>query len=224
MDVGSVSGLGAPSSADAVGSNVLGKDQFMKLLMAQLANQDPTAPVDSQAFVAQLAQFSSVEQLQTANQSLDQLLMAQAAGNQTSVVALVGKDALFKGNAITLDATHLNGSLVANLAGPADQVTAVITDATGKTVRTMQLGAQPAGQLNCTWDGLDDQKKQAPAGSYTVSITASKAGTSVTVDEEIKAHITGVSFSNGFAELLLGNQRVKLADVIEVAEPVTTQK
>src|SRR4028119_2238475 len=84
-----------PSSTDRVGSQELGKDAFLKLMLAQLANQDPTQPQDSQAFVAQLAQFSSVEQLESANQRLDDILLAQASNSQTAATAMVGNEAAY---------------------------------------------------------------------------------------------------------------------------------
>src|SRR5690242_15281966 len=90
---------GAASTADS-----LGKDAFLKLLTAQLANQDPLAPVDNTAFIAQLAQFSSVEQLQNVSSRLDSLLLATASANQLSTASLVGKDVGFKADGVDLAA------------------------------------------------------------------------------------------------------------------------
>jgi len=94
LDVGTSNGTAAP--ADAHGSNKLGKDQFLQLLMAQLSHQDPTSPADGNAFVAQLAQFASLEMAQNTNSNLEQLLAGQAAGNQTSALGLVGKQVVFR--------------------------------------------------------------------------------------------------------------------------------
>jgi flagellar basal-body rod modification protein FlgD len=80
-----------PTTADATGSNSLGQNDFMKLLLAQLANQDPTAPQDDQAFVAQLAQFAQLEASQGTNSRLDTLVSAQAASQQTQAVGFIGK-------------------------------------------------------------------------------------------------------------------------------------
>src|SRR5262245_58163951 len=112
--LGSV-GLG-PNSADPIGSSKLGKDEFLKLLMAQLAHQDPTAPADSNAFVAQLAQFASMEQLQSVNSQLEALLVAQTANNQTSVSSLVGRDVVYRTDRVHLDESgqvSLQGNLAA---------------------------------------------------------------------------------------------------------------
>ncbi len=78
--INGIGAIGTSASSDAVqGSNKLGKDEFLKLLVAQLANQDPTSPTDNQAFIAQLAQFSTVEQQSTMNDHLEALLVGESA-------------------------------------------------------------------------------------------------------------------------------------------------
>jgi flagellar basal-body rod modification protein FlgD len=205
-----------------VGSDTLGKDEFLKLMMAQMANQDPTAPVDNQAFVAQLAQFSSLEQLTNVNTTLSSLLTAQAAGNQTSVVGMVGKDAIYSGSSVTLQA-GTPATLAGQLAANASQVTAAITDSTGKVVRTMQLGATLAGSFSAQWDGTDDSGKAAAAGTYSVQFAAKATdGTSVAVQQQARSRILGVSYSNGVAQLQLANGgQISLSDIIEVAAPAS---
>src|SRR3954453_6938826 len=89
-----------PTAPKTAGSSALGKDEFVKLLLTQLAHQDPTSPMDSQAFVAQLAQFAQVELASNANSDLERMLIGQAAAQQTSVVGLVGKDVVWKSDAI----------------------------------------------------------------------------------------------------------------------------
>ena len=84
--------VSGPSSTAAQGSPNLGKDDFLKLLMAQLSNQDPTQPADPTTFTTQLAQFSQLELQQNANSTLTDLAAAQAAGNQEQAVNMVGKN------------------------------------------------------------------------------------------------------------------------------------
>src|SRR5918911_602156 len=131
---------GANTTATPVtAKNQLGKDDFLKLLTAQLANQDPLQPVDNQAFIAQLAQFSSVEQLQNLSSRLDTLLLATASSNQLSTASLVGKDVSYSADGVDVSggqATHLQISLPSRAS-----VTALVQDASGRTVRTVALGA-----------------------------------------------------------------------------------
>jgi flagellar basal-body rod modification protein FlgD len=207
-----------PQTVEGNGSNKLGKDQFLQLLMAQLAHQDPTAPADGGAFVAQLAQFASLELQQNTNSNLLALLAGQAAANQTSVLGLVGKQVLYRTDALTL----VEGSTTttsAKLEEPAEQVTAVITDSTGKTIRTLQLGAHVEGTFDVAWDGRNDQGIPQPGGQYSIHITAADpSGKSIDVQQRASGVVTGVSFENGVPELLLGEQHLKLSDIVQVNE------
>lgn len=211
----------APSSDAPHGSPKLGKDEFLKLLMAQLGNQDPTSPMDSQAFVAQLAQFASVEALDNMGPRLDAIALAQASGNQLATASLVGKEVAFKSDTVHLARTDTGPSarIGARLGADADTVTLVVTDGSGRTVRTLREGATVAGNASFAWDGLDDQGKPLPDGDYHVKVTAAKKdGSPVAVDALQRAKVTGVSFANGYAELILAgiSQRVKLSDVSEI--------
>lgn len=203
---------------ETTGSSKMGKDEFVKLLMAQLSHQDPTSPMDSEAFVAQLAQFAHVELQQSANSQLESLVMAQAASNQMGAASLVGRDVVFSANRLTLtsgSAAPIHG----HLSGPAAKVTAVIKDADGKVVRTMELGAHGEGDLTASWDGLDDKGGKLPSGDYTVQLTAADStGKSVSVDTRVRGRVTGVSFQNGYPELVVAGTKIKLADVVEIDE------
>jgi flagellar hook assembly protein FlgD len=84
------------------GSNALGKDEFLKLLTAQLQQQDPTQPMDSTAFVAQLAQFSSLEQMNNVNDTLTKMLTSQGTSLQTTAASMVGKTAVFSTDQVSL--------------------------------------------------------------------------------------------------------------------------
>lgn len=218
MNVPSTTQVSSQATATS-GSSKMGKDEFVKLLMAQLSHQDPTAPMDSEAFVAQLAQFAHVELQQSTNAQLESLVMAQAASNQMGAANFVGKDVTFTANKVTLK-DGAETSLQGHLAGPATKVTAVIKDAAGKVVRTIQMGAQPEGDLKAPWDGRDDQGVKLPAGDYSVSLTAADvSGKSVAIDSRVKGRVTGVSFQNGYPELLVGTSRIKLGDVVEISDP-----
>lgn len=212
----------APAVSSSVtgtgGSSKMGKDEFVKLLMAQLSHQDPTSPMDSEAFVAQLAQFANVELAQAANQQLESLVMAQAASNQMSAASLVGRDVLFNAATVSLK-EGVDVPLHGHLSGPATKVTAVIKDSTGKIVRTLELGAQPAGDLEQAWDGRDDAGVRLPTGDYKIQLTAAdKDGKSVAIDSRVRGRVTGVSFEKGYPELVVNGVHIRLADVVQIDE------
>lgn len=209
----------APQSTDAIGSNKLGKDEFVKLLITQLSNQDPTSPQDSSAFVAQLAQFANIEIGQQQNALLESMLVAQTASNQMATTGLVGKDVVSLTNELELK----DGSakeLTVNLQTPAEDVTVVIKDENGKAVRTVRMGALQAGDTAFTWDGRADDGSMAADGKYTIEVVASAAdGSAIDVTLRQQARVTGVSFADGVPMLLLDDGRtLSLPDIAEVRE------
>jgi flagellar basal-body rod modification protein FlgD len=203
------------------GNDKLGKDEFLKLLMTQMKYQDPTAPADSQAFVAQLAQFSQLEMATNQQKTLESLLLSTTNQQQMQAVGLVGKDVLYSTDTVMLEQGR-SVSMVADLARAATTVAAVITDENGKAVRTMQLGARAGGNNEVTWDGRDDRGNLLPPGAYQVRVTAADiTGKSIAVDQQAAARVTGVSYETGVPELLLGENRIPMSNVIEVKERST---
>jgi len=207
-----------PSSADPTGSSKLGKDEFVKLLMTQLSNQDPTSPQDSEAFVAQLAQFANVELQTTANANLEAILVAQAANNQVTTAGLVGNEVVYQSDNVYIDA-NTSPTLSTKLHGNAERMVVNLTDESGNTHSRTVEGPFQAGNIDLdvheVFSGID-----FPASNYKVSVAAQdKSGNSVDVDTRIRAKITGVTFENGYAELLVGNLRIGLNDVMEILSP-----
>ena len=204
-----------PTGTDRVGSNELGKDQFLKLMLAQLQNQDPTQPQDSQAFVAQLAQFTSVEQLQKANTSLDDILLAQATNSQTAATSFVGRQAIFRSDLIGLTAGQSSTS-EAFAAADASEITATIKEG-DRVVRTIKVGGHNAGAFDITWDGRRDDGTTAPSGNYSVSVVAKDvAGKPVPVEMRGRGVVEGVSFETGAPQLRIGSQKISMSQVIEI--------
>ncbi|HEY0709480.1 MAG TPA: FlgD immunoglobulin-like domain containing protein [Polyangia bacterium] len=200
------------------GDPTLGKNEFLKLMMAQMSNQDPTQPTDNQAMVAQLANFATLELQQNANTHLEGLLMAQASSNQTSMAAFVGRDVVFKSDSLHLGDSG-NASTSATIEKDAKNVTMVVTDASGKTVRTMQMGSQPAGTMTLDWDGRDDAGKRLPAGDYKVRVTAKDASeNNLVVEQRGSGRVTGIAYEEGVAMLKLGGTKVRVSDILEINE------
>jgi flagellar basal-body rod modification protein FlgD len=221
--IGTLAGSSA-SLPKTQGSNKLGKDEFLKLLVTQLQHQDPLEPTDNQAFIAQLATFASVEQAEAMNERLDSLLMAQTAGNQTGVANLVGKDIIYRTNSVAL-ATDAPAVIQGQLSTPATQVNAVITDQNGKVVRTLTMTNAPAGTVSLPWDGRDSAGAKLPPGTYSVQLTAADpSGADIPIESRGLGRATGVTFQSGFPELIINGVHVRLSDVVEINEPPTSQR
>ena len=208
----------APTTLTRTGSSSLGKDQFLQLLVAQLANQDPTQPQDTSAFVSQLAQFSALEQQQNTVNSLNSLLMGQATANQTSAATFIGKDVTFNGGAVHFDGTN-PATAISSLASAADKVDVSITDGSGRVVRTLQLGAQKAGDVAISWDGRDDRGNLVPPSDYTFQPAATDAkGNPIQISVSTAGTVTGVAFQGGVPVLKVGGDFIKMSDVTSINE------
>lgn len=224
LDLAAPHEIATPNTLTRTGSSALGKDEFLKLLVAQLANQDPTKPQDSTAFVAQLAQFSALEQQQNTNGRLDSLLLGQATATQTSAATFIGKDVTFKGGDLALVAGRAPEATL-DLGAAADKVTVSVSDGAGNVVRTLQLGAHDAGSFTVSWDGRDDHGALLGDGTYTLAPVAFRAdGGSVAINVATRGTVTGVSFQDGVPLLKVGGSQVKMSSItaIDTAAAPTT--
>lgn len=183
----------------------MGKDAFMKLLVAQISHQNPLKPMDDTAFVAQLAQFSALEQTMGINKRLDDLTTAQRGTANTELGALVGKKVTVRGTMTTLDSSGIGAPISYTLDGNAKTVDVNIADANGKVVRTIHVGAQAAGLAKITWDGRNNDGMSQPPGPYTVSVIAKDGENTVSVSQETSGTLVGIDFSKGYPNLQLDN-------------------
>jgi len=201
----------------------LGQKDFLKLLVAQLKNQDPLKPQDNTQFVAELAQFSSLEQSQGINDRLDQLTVQSRGQSNAQVLNMVGQRVTVKGSVVATDGNGTPGYIGFTLGGNATKTTVNISDSTGRQVRSIELGAVNAGSKNITWDGRDLAGNLQPKGSYNVTVTAkSSADATVPVDLQTADTVTGISFDQGYPVLHLKNgATAPVSDLLRVDSPPT---
>lgn len=219
----STGGLGtsglSPTGTTALGNAAtksLGKDDFLKLLMAQIQYQDPMSPMSDQAFVAQLATFSGLEQQMVANERLGELQMAQLSAGNAQLAGFIGQEVVARGDTLTLDGGP-PPPISIQLEGNASDVEVTVRDASGGVVATVSAGGRSAGSGQIAWPGTDANGTPLPPGEYTVSVTAKDAqGGPVGVAPLVSGVVTGISFENGFAELLVGSRRIQPADILSV--------
>jgi len=222
MVVNNVAGAGSATPQDpssgAASSGTLDKDAFLKLLVAQLSNQDPTQPMEGTEFVTQLAQFSAVEQQIAQSGKLDLLSLQLGGIANNNAAMLVGKQVTVRGAAIAFDGKTPT-SASATLDGPAAKVTVDIVGPDGRVVRTIDVGARGAGPLPITWDGKDAAGNPTPAGAYTFAVRAENAaGEDVGVTQDVTGRVTQVTFDKGYPELVLDNGvRAPISDLVSVS-------
>lgn len=197
-------------------NGTMGKDDFMKLLVAQLQAQDPTNPMEAQDFSAQLAQFSSVEQMFNVNSNLENLQKSQAALTNNSALNLMGKVVDAPGNGIALQAGQpqtLSYSLPANAAN----VEIDIFDATGNKVTTLTEGQRNSGINTVTWNGLDGKGNPLPPGEYTYQVQAvGSTGAQMLVDTFASGIVSQVTFENGISYAMVNGKKIPAAEITRV--------
>lgn len=222
MDINALtgtSGMVSPaSSSSGLTEGTLGKEDFLELLVAQLAHQDPLDPMENTEFVAQLAQFSSLEQLMGVNSNLGMLQTAELASANSQATALIGREVEATGS-ILRHTTPGPESINFTLPRAATKVTVKILDNNGNQVRSLDVGARPAGSGSVQWDGRDSLGNLLPTGNFTLDISATDAsGNAIAASSKFSGVVTGVTFKNGIPVLEVGGTRVQLADVVSVRQ------
>jgi flagellar basal-body rod modification protein FlgD len=171
------SGTGSNSSTPPPAANAapgtLGGTDFLTLMLAQLQNQDPTSPVDSNTFLTQLAELSEVQGITSLNTSFSTLSSSLTSNQALQASSLLGHQAQVNSSTATIAAGGTVTGAV-NVPQNTSQVTLSISDSTGALVNQINLGAQPTGLANFSWNGTTGKGTPAPAGTYT--LTAQYAG------------------------------------------------
>lgn len=192
----------ASATSSATGSSELGKDAFLQLLVTQLKNQNPLDPQDNSEFVAQLAQFSSLEGITTLNDTVSGLATSYNSSQALQASSLVGRSVIAPGDKAVVDTSKsLNGTVV--VPSSVSSVAVKIVDKDGKTVRTLDLGSQNAGNSAFIWDGKNDSGTTVESGTYTFSASATIDGQATSLTTNLPATVNSVTISQTGGELML---------------------
>lgn len=222
MTITSVSEVHSQASpTTSANETVLGKDDFLTLLVAQLQHQDPLNPSDSTEFTAQLAQFSSLEQLQNINGTLENFAVYQSTANNIQSSNFIGKTVTASGDTFSV-ANGTAAPLSIELDENCQTVYIQIYDAYGGYVTDIEAGSLDAGMHDIDWDGADQYGVPVNDGRYSFSVMAVDAdGNSVSTTSYITGRVTGIDYQSGETMLLIGDQEVSIASLIRV-EDVST--
>jgi flagellar basal-body rod modification protein FlgD len=198
---GTNSGSSTANSASSLGT--LGGTDFITLMLAQLQNQDPTSPVDSNTFLTQLAQLSEVQGITSLNSSFGTLSSSLTSNQAMQASSLLGHQALVNSSTATIAAgATVTGAV--SVPQTTSQVTLSITNSSGALVSQINLGAQSAGLANFSWNGTMGNGSPAPAGTYTLAATyagATSGGTAATT--LVNGTVESVSMGAGSAGMTL---------------------
>lgn len=209
----------------AVGSDKMDKDAFMKLMLAQMRNQDPTNPLKSHEMAAQLAQFSQLEQLHNVNSTLEQMKNAQKPTETYQSLNFIGKSVSGDSARLHRSKGDTNHDFTFTLPDDATEVTVKVRNETGDIVRSVKLQNLKKGENVWNWNGKTDSDMVASVGDYQFLIDAQGAdGKKLSVKTDFNGQITGVNYTPEGPVLLVGTQSIKLKDVRKIVDPALLKK
>ena len=213
-------GLGTPAVS---GKSTMGKDEFMKLMLAQLKYQDPLSPMEGADFAAQLAQFSSLEQLSNLNeytkQAIDANFLLTQSINNTLTANLIGNDVKLATTAIKFDGQN-SVRIGYKLPTDASSVKIKIFNEDGVLIKTIENASTAAGETKLSWDFTDNNGNKVPTGNYRYEVEAlNTQGTAMTIESYLYGTINGVRFKDTGTVLIVDNIEYMLSDILEVINP-----
>lgn len=210
---------GSTTSADLAksltsGSTALGKDEFLTLMVEQLKNQDPMNPADATEFTAQLAQFSSLEQLFNVNDNLESMGNTSAEVQRLSALAMIGTEIVTNSSEFKFGGDPIK--LGYDLDAPADSGSLYIRDAAGNNVGSFPLENMEAGTHFFEWDGTDGNGNTLIDGDYTLGVTAFNGDDAVAAKPLLRSRVIGVDMADGTEMLVTDSGEYRYADVQSV--------
>ena len=177
------------------------QDRFLKLLVAQLSNQDPLNPMDNAQMTTQMAQISTVSSIEKVNTTLGDLAAQIASMQMLQGSSLVGHDVLFQGSSLSVFEGSAAGAVELPMA--ADSVRIEILSPSGQVIDTLELGRQAAGRHAFTWDASAHPGVPAPG----FRVTALNGGKPMTTNSFVRDRVTSVSTEDGVMNVQLRGQR-----------------
>lgn len=199
-------------------NNDLGQRDFLRLMVAQVRNQDPLDPQTNGDFLAQLAQFSTNDGISKMQESMEQLASSLQSNQALQATSLVGRKVLVNSNALQLEAEG-DSKLAIDVPAPVQNVRAFIYSDKGELIHTLSLGDRSTGQFDFNWNGLNDKGERAPAGKYTLRVTGLYEGKEVGLKTMTAANVDSVSLGHsgeGVKINVAGVGTVSLNDVRQI--------
>ena len=213
----SANGVGSSSSAQSTAAQQ--SDRFLKLLVAQMRNQDPLNPMDNAAVTTQMAQISTVEGIEKLNKNVSQYMDRGSGLSSLDGANLIGRQVLVKGDSLALGSAAADGSRAAaqggfELSGDAPRATIDILDASGAVIASQQQASLSAGVHRFEWDGTSNSGAFAAAGNYRFRVTAGTGASTTTVTTLAAKPVTAVlSGGDGPRLEIGGNSQLTVADI-----------
>lgn len=196
------SATGDSSGSETKKTSQLGKDEFLKLMVAQMNNQNPLEPQGNGEFIAQLAQFSTVEGITNLNTSVSSILSGSQSSQALQASTLVGRKVIVDTDKVKVDTSaDFKGAL--NLTASSPNVWVNVYNDAGNQVNRLNLGQQSSGLVNFTWDGTDANGKKLDAGTYRFEAQANVNDTTTAMKTSLPANVDSVTLGQNGGEMTL---------------------
>ena len=185
-------------------TSTLGQEDFLKLLMTQLQNQDPMEPMDNGEFMGQMAQFSTVQGVTEMGESIDGLVSIYQGQQMSANASMIGKKALVDGNWAQLEGGKLAGAI--DLTTAANDLRIDVKSEAGEVMASIGLGSKMAGTQEFSWDGIKQDGTTAPEGNYYLSASAVRDGQSTVPAMQVYGTVNSVQMKGGEVTLNVSGQ------------------
>lgn len=206
---------------EVTGKQDLKQDDFLSLLTKQLSQQDPFKPVGNDQMIAQMASFATVDGIGKMNSQFESLNSSLTSNQALQASSLVGRDVLIK-NPHGMKKDDAGMAAMVKLPNSVDNLFVRVENKAGQLVRTLDLGAKPAGDTRIEWDGKDEKGNPLPAGQYQVKASGIIDGKNSEFDVSTYANVNSVLLGKGNGNVLLNlagfESPVRLAEVLEVGK------
>lgn len=202
------------------GNKEMDKDAFFKLMMAQLKNQDPTNPLKNHEMAAQLAQFSTLEQMTNMNTTLKEMKAGTKPTEQFQALNLIGKQVAGDSSKIARSDVDKEHDFVFNLPQDAKTTEVKVINSKGDIIREFNFNELKSGENKITWNGETADGRKAPKGDYLFQIeSVGSNGQKISVKTDFEGVISGMSFTNEGPILQVGKQSIRLKDIRQFSDP-----
>ena len=185
-------------------TSTLGQEDFLKLLMTQLQNQDPMEPMDNGEFMGQMAQFSTVQGVTEMGESIDGLVSIYQGQQMSANAGMIGKQALVNGNWAQLEGGKLAGAI--DLTTAANDLRVDVKSESGELMASIGLGSKMAGTQEFSWDGIKQDGTTAPEGNYYLSASAIRDGQATVPAMQVYGTVNSVQMKGSEVTLNVSGQ------------------
>lgn len=197
----------------------LTQEDFFALLTEQLANQDPTKPVDNDQMVSQMTSFTIAEGISDLNSQFESFATSMTSNQALQASSLIGQEVLLPANVgfSTADKPGMSGVVINERTAQDMEIT--IENEIGEVVKVINAGTQPAGNVEFNWDGTDNHGNLLPPGNYVVKAQGNVLGESTSLPTAVNRHVDSVSLAGNNQGIILnldGDVSVSLDEVIQI--------